>query len=355
MQHMKRKFFARFVLFVATLLVVLGITAVVHTPSAPAQGPVLNLYSSRHYNTDRRLYEDFTMQTGIRINLVEAASAGQLIERIKSEGANSPADVLLTVDAGNLWEAQRQGLLEPVRSRVLESRIPANLRDPEGHWFGFSKRVRVIYYNRDKVNFNDVRTYADLADPKFRGRVVMRSSSNIYNQSFVAALIAKEGAAKAEQWVRGVVANFARPPAGNDTSNIRDVAAGIGDVTMGNTYYYARLMASNRPEDQEVVRKVGISFPDQQGAGAHVNISGGGVIKTSRNKEAAIKFLEYLASPSAQSYFANGNFEFPVIRGVPVDEKVKAFGVFREDRVSAIEYGRNQAEAVRIFDRAGWK
>jgi iron(III) transport system substrate-binding protein len=316
---------------------------------------VLNLYSSRHYNTDRRLYDDFTRQTGIRINLVEAAGAGELIARIKSEGRNSPADVLLTVDAGNLWKAQQEGLFAPIKSAVLERRVPAHLRDPEGHWFGFSKRVRVIYFNRDRVNFNELTGYQDLANPKYRGRVVMRSSSNIYNQSFTAALIARDGREKAEQWVRGVVANFARPPAGNDTSNIRDVAAGVGDLTMGNTYYYARLAASNKPEDQEVVSKVGVFFPDQRGDGAHVNISGGGVLKTAPNRAAAIRFMEYLVSDSAQSYFANGNFEFAVVPGVALDDRVKAFGVFRESKINASEYGKNQAEAIRIFDRAGWK
>jgi iron(III) transport system substrate-binding protein len=346
---------SRLALFVVTLLLVIGFGYLLHPPSAPAQGQVINLYSTRHYNTDRRLYDDFTTQTGIRVNLVEIEGAGNAIQRIKSEGANSPADILLTVDAGNLWRAQQEGLFQPIKSKVLESKIPAHLRDPEGHWFGFSRRIRVIYYNKERVNFNDVKTYDDLADPKFRGRVVMRSSSNIYNQSFVASLIARQGVQKAEEWARGVVANFARPPAGNDTSNIRDVAAGVGDLTMGNTYYFGRLANSNRPEDQEVVRKVGMIFPDQQGEGAHVNISGGGVLKTSRNKAAAIRFLEYLVSDSAQSYFADGNFEFPVVAGVKINDKVRGFGVFRESKLNASELGKNQAEAVRVLDRAGWK
>ncbi len=353
--QLTRKLLNRLALFTATFLLMVGLGYLLHPPSTSAQGQVINLYSTRHYNTDRRLYDDFTAQTGIRVNLVEIEGAGNAIQRIKSEGANSPADVLLTVDAGNLWSAQREGLFEPIKSRVLESKIPAHLRDPEGHWFGFSRRIRVIYYNRDRVNFNDVKTYDDLANPKFRGRVVMRSSSNIYNQSFVASLIARQGVQKAEEWARGVVANFARPPAGNDTSNIRDVASGVGDLTMGNTYYYARLANSNRPEDQEVVQKVGVIFPDQQGDGAHVNISGGGVLKTSRNKAAAIRFLEYLVSDSAQRYFADGNFEFPVVAGVKVNEKVRNFGVFRESKVNAAELGKNQAEAVRVLDRAGWK
>jgi len=353
--QLTRKLTNRFAVFIAAFLLVVGFGYLLHPSSAPAQGQVVNLYSTRHYNTDRRLYDDFTAQTGIRVNLVEIEGAGNAIQRIKSEGANSPADILMTVDAGNLWSAQREGLFEPIRSRVLESKIPAHLRDPEGHWFGLSKRVRVIYYNKARVNFNDVKSYDDLADPKFRGRVVMRSGTNIYNQSFTASLIARQGVQKAEQWARGVVANFARPPAGNDTSNIRDVAAGVGDLTMGNTYYFGRLANSNRPEDQEVVQKVGMIFPDQQGDGAHVNISGGGVLKTSRNKAAAIRFLEYLVSDSAQSYFADGNFEFPVVRGVKINDKVRGFGVFRESKLNAAELGKNQAEAVRVLDRAGWK
>lgn len=350
----KNKLVKGLILFTLALSVVFGIGHF-WPNSAIAQNQVVNLYSSRHYNTDRRLYEDFTRQTGIRVNLVEAADAGQLIARIKSEGARSPADILMTVDAGNLWRAQQEGLFAPVKSAVLERRIPANLRDPQGNWFGFSKRVRVIYFNRSRVSFNDLTGYQDLANPKYRGRVVMRSSNNIYNQSFTAALIAREGREKAEQWVRGLVANFARPPAGNDTSNIRDVASGVGDLTMGNTYYYARLAASKKPEDQEVVSKVGVFFPDQRGDGAHVNISGGGVLKTAPNRTAAIRFMEYLVSDSAQTYFANGNFEFPVVAGVAMDDRVKAFGKFRESKVNASEYGKNQAEAVRIFDRAGWK
>lgn len=353
--QLTRKLTNRFAVFIAAFLLVVGFGYLLHPSSAPAQGQVVNLYSTRHYNTDRRLYDDFTAQTGIRVNLVEIEGAGNAIQRIKSEGANSPADILMTVDAGNLWSAQREGLFEPIRSRVLESKIPAHLRDPEGHWFGLSKRVRVIYYNKARVNFNDVKSYDDLADPKFRGRVVMRSGTNIYNQSFTASLIARQGVQKAEQWARGVVANFARPPAGNDTSNIRDVAAGVGDLTMGNTYYFGRLANSNRPEDQEVVQKVGMIFPDQQGDGAHVNISGGGVLKTSRNKAAAIRFLEYLVSDSAQSYFADGNFEFPVVPGVKINDKVRGFGVFRESKLNAAELGKNQAEAVRVLDRAGWK
>jgi len=350
-----RKLINRLAVFSAALLLVLGCGYWLHPQSAPAQTQVVNLYSTRHYNTDRRLYDDFTAQTGIRVNLVEIEGAGNAIQRIKSEGSNSPADLLITVDAGNLWRAQNEGLFEPVRSRVLESKIPAHLRDPQGHWFGLSKRVRVIYYNKDRVNFNDVKSYDDLANPKFRGRVVMRSGTNIYNQSFVASLIARRGVQKAEEWASGVVANFARPPAGNDTSNIRDVAAGVGDLTMGNTYYFGRLVNSNRPEDQEVVRKVGMIFPNQQEDGAHVNISGGGVLKTSRNKAAAIRFLEYLVSDSAQSYFADGNFEFPVVAGIKINDKVRGFGVFRESRLNAAELGKNQAEAVRVLDRAGWK
>jgi ABC-type Fe3+ transport system, periplasmic component len=350
-----RKLTNRFAVFMAAFLLVIGFGYLLHPSDAPAQGQVVNLYSTRHYNTDRRLYDDFTAQTGIRVNLVEIESPGNAIQRIKSEGANSPADILMTVDAGNLWRAQNEGLFEPVRSKVLESKIPAHLRDPQGHWFGLSKRVRVIYYNKDKVNFNDVKSYDDLADPKFKGRVVMRSGTNIYNQSLTASMIARRGVQKTEEWVRGVVANFARPPAGNDTSNIRDVAAGVGDLTIGNTYYFGRLANSNRPEDQEVVRKVGMIFPDQMGDGAHVNISGGGVLKTSRNKAAAIRFLEYLASDSAQSYFADGNFEFPVVAGVKINEKVRNFGVFRESKLNVAELGKNQAEAVRVLDRAGWK
>ncbi|NDJ17713.1 Fe(3+) ABC transporter substrate-binding protein [Myxacorys almedinensis] len=319
-----------------------------------ANEQVVNLYSARHYDTDNALYDGFTKKTGIKVNLVEA-EADKLIERIKSEGANSPADVLITVDAGRLWRAQEAGLLRPVKSSVLESTIPENVREPQGHWFGFTRRARVIVYNKDQVKPAELSTYEGLTDPKWKGRIVMRSSDNIYNQSLTGSVLAQHGAQKTEEWARGLTANFARPPEGNDTAQIKAVAAGEGDLTLANTYYLIRLAKSEKPEDQEVAKRVGIVFPNQSDRGTHINISGGGVVKTAPNRAAAIQFLEYLASQEAQELFAAGNNEYPVVAGVKVDPVLSAYGTFKEDKLNAAIYGKNNAEALKIMDRAGWK
>mgnify|MGYP002777075869 CR=1 FL=1 len=318
------------------------------------QQRTINLYSARHYDTDNALYEGFTKQTGIKVNLIEAP-ADKLIERITSEGANSPADVLMTVDAGNLWRAQEAGLLMPVDSAVLKQAVPSNLRDPQGHWFGLSKRARVIVYNKDQVKPSDLSTYEDLANPKWKGKFIIRSSSNVYNQSLVGALLAALGPEKTATWAQGLVANFARPPQGNDTAQIKSVAAGEGALTLVNTYYVVRLMKSDQPADQAIASKIGVFFPNQGDRGTHVNISGGGVVKTTKNKDAAVKFLEYLASPAAQKIFAEGNNEYPVLANATTDSKLKSLGGFKEDRVNAAEFGRRNQDALKLMDRVGWK
>lgn len=314
----------------------------------------LNLYSARHYDTDQALYDEFTEQTGIEVNLIEG-DADELIERIKSEGDNSPADVLCTVDAGRLWRADQEGLFAPTSSEVLEEAIPENLRHPDGHWFGFSKRARVIMYHKDRVDPADISTYAELADPQWQGKVLIRSSSNIYNQSLVASLIENLGVEETEAWATGVVENMARPPQGGDTDQIKALAAGEGDLAVANTYYLARLINSVAPEDQEVAEVVGVIFPNQDGRGTHVNISGCGVMANAPNAEAAVQFLEYLVTPDAQSYFADGNNEYPVVEGVSANSTVENLGEFKEDTISATVYGENNPEAVKLFDRVGWK
>lgn len=328
--------------------------AVAQQPQRLAQASVLNLYSARHYDSDDALYQSFSDKTGIRVNLVEA-EADQLIERIKSEGGNSPADVLLTVDAGRLWRAQEEGLFEPVRSEVLESAIPANLRDPGGLWFGLTKRARVIMYAKDRVNPSDLSTYEDLVNPKWRGKLLVRSSTNVYNQSLTGSMLEVHGAADTEEWARGLVANFARPPEGGDTPQILAVAAGQGDIAISNTYYLARLINSDKPEERAAAQQIGVFFPNQRDRGAHVNISGAGVLKTAPNKEAAVAFLEHLVSPETQELFANGAYEYPVLSGVPVNSTIQQFGQFKEDTMNAGIFGRNNAEALRVMDRAGWK
>jgi iron(III) transport system substrate-binding protein len=330
-------------------------TQLLRSPIGDAQPQSINLYSARHYNTDNQLYTRFTSQTGIKVNLVEGKEK-ELVERIKAEGGKSPADILITVDAGNLWSAAQQGLFMPVNSAVLKKNIPANLRDPNNLWFSFSKRARVIMYNRDRIQPSQLSTYEDLANPKWKGRLIIRSSNNIYNQSLVASLIQIHGAQKAEAWCRGVVANFARPPEGNDTAQIEAVAAGVADITLANTYYLARIVESKDPTKQAIARKIRPFFPNQRDRGAHINISGAGVLKTAPNNVAAIQFLEYLASPTAQSFFAKGNNEYPAVSGTPLDTVIAGFGKFKEDTtVNVAAYGKHQAEAIRIMDRVGWK
>lgn len=334
---------------------VLAITLVAGASFAQAQEKMLNLYSSRHYQTDEALYSNFTKLTGIRINRIEAGE-DPLIERLKNEGSKSPADVLITVDAGRLWRAEQLGLFQPVTSKVLDSRLPANMRVPNNEWFGFSARARVIVYNKSQINAADVQNYEDLANPKLKGKVCTRSGSHVYNLSLMSALIEHWGEKKAEEWARGVVANFARAPKGGDTDQIRAVAAGECGVAISNTYYYVRLMKSDKPEDRKVIEAVGLILPNQSSFGTHMNISGAAVLKHAPHKEAAIKFLEYLASDEAQSYFAEGNNEWPVVKNVPLtNRELATLGSFRMDNLNIGMLGRNQPLAQKIFDRAGYK
>jgi len=320
---------------------------------AVAQEKVLNLYSARHYQTDEALYRDFTQQTGIKINRIEGKE-DELLERIKNEGANSPADVFLTVDAARLAVAHELGLFSPVSSKLLESRIPAHLRTED--WFSFSTRARVIVYNKRSVNPKDVQNYADLATPKLKGKFCSRSGSHPYNLSLMASIIAHQGEAKAEEIARGMVANFARSPKGGDTDQIKAVAAGECGVAISNTYYVARLLRSTKTEDQKIMERVGIIWPDQAGNGAHINVSGGGVLKTAPHREAAVRFLEYLASDEAQRYFADGNNEWPAVNSVKVENPaLETMGKFKADKLPVRSLAMYQTKAQIIFDRAGFK
>jgi len=322
---------------------------------AHAQDKVLNLYSSRHYQTDEALYSGFTKATGIKVNRIEAGEDA-LIERIRNEGERSPADVLVTVDAGRLWRAEQLGLFRPVKSAVLDARIPQSFREPGGLWFGFSLRARLIAYNKAKVQAGELTSYEDLADPKWKGRVCMRSSSNIYNLSLMGALIDHLGEAKAEAWARSVRNNLAREPKGGDTDQLKSVAAGECDVTISNQYYYARLARSQKADERAVAEKVAVVFPNQSSWGTHVNVSGAGVMKNAPHREAAIRFLEYLASDEAQRYFADGNNEWPVVPSVQVVNPVlSAFGAFKYDPLNVAVLGRNQPSAQKLYDRVAWK
>lgn len=321
--------------------------------SASAQENVLNLYSARHYQTDEALYADFTKQTGIKINRIEGQEDA-LLERIKSEGANSPADVFLTVDAARLAQADALGLFAPVRSRLLEARIPEHLRAPD--WFAFSTRARVIIYNKAGVNPAEVQNYEDLAHPRLKGKLCVRSGSHPYNLSLGSALISHLGEQKTEEWARGLVANFARAPKGGDTDQIKSVAAGECGVAISNTYYIVRLMRSAKAEDRKVVEGIGVVWPNQKSFGTHINVSGGGMLKTAPHQDAAVKFLEYLASDQAQAYFANGNNEWPVVKSAKVSNpELESLGNFKADNLNVGTLSKNTAQAQKIFDRAGWR
>jgi iron(III) transport system substrate-binding protein len=325
------------------------------SPPALAQENLLNLYSSRHYQTDEALYANFTKTTGIKLNRIEAGE-DPLIERLKNEGTSSPADVLVTVDAGRLWRAEQMGLFQSIDSKVLTARLPDHMRTPNNQWFGFSARARVIIYNRTALKAADVQNYEDLADPKLKGKVCTRSGSHVYNLSLMSALIEHWGEAKAEQWARAVVANFARSPKGGDTDQILAVAAGECGVAISNSYYYVRLLASEKPEDRKAIANIGVVWPNQKSFGTHMNVSGAGVVKYAKNRDAAIKYLEYLSSDQAQGYFAEGNNEWPVVKGAPLNNKALAsLGSFKMDTLNISALGKNQPLAQKIFDRVGYK
>jgi len=339
----------------AGVLFMLCATLVPATPVVAQTDKVLNLYSSRHYQTDEALYSGFTAKTGIKINRIEA-NDNALLERLKTEGRNSPADVFITVDAGRLWRAEQMDLFMPVDSAVLNKRIPANMRTSNGTWFGFSTRARVIAYNRKTVKPEEVATYEDLAHPRMKGRICIRASNHVYNLSLVGSMIERLGEAKTEEWARGMVANLARPPRGGDTDQLRGVAAGECDVAVSNTYYYVRLMKSDRPQDRELVERVALSFPNQATSGTHVNVSGAGILRSAPNPVAARLFLEYLASDEAQIYFADGNNEWPVVpSAISKNPELASLGKFKAESTNIGVFGRNQALAQKILDRVGWK
>jgi iron(III) transport system substrate-binding protein len=319
-----------------------------------ALGTEVNVYSARHYDADELLYQAFTARTGIRVRVLQADS-DQLIQRIRREGRASPADVLLTVDAGRLWRAEEAGILAPVHSDVLLARIPQHLRHPEGLWYGFSTRARVIFYNPERIEPGSIRRYEDLADPRFRNQICVRSSGNVYNQSLIASLIDAHGSEGALAWARGLVANLARAPQGGDTDQIRGVAAGECDIALANHYYYVRLAESGNEADRAVAGRVAVLFPNQDDRGVHVNVGGAGVVRGAPNPDNARMFLEFLASDEAQEMLAAGNYEFPVVPGMPLPRALSALGVFTADLLEVSTIGRNNAEALRVADRAGWR
>lgn len=322
-------------------------------PAAFAEGE-LNLYSSRHYETDERLYSDFTEQTGITINRIEG-KGDELIARMKAEGRNSPADVLLTVDTTRLERAKSEGVLQAIESDMLETRVPANLQDADNQWFGFSQRARIIFYDKNDVT-NPPRDYVSLADPQYKGMICHRSSTNVYSQTLLSAVIANHGTEAAKSWAEGVVANFARDPEGGDTDQLRGLASGQCDISISNTYYFARALRRDvNGLPKEALDQIGWVFPAQNAEGAHMNLSGGGVALNAPNRENAIKFLEYLTSDSAQAYFSAGNDEYPAVPGVGLSESVATLGLFRPDAVDLSDVAGNVGAAQKIFSEVGWK
>ena len=340
----------------------LACAIVLCSSTAIAQDQFLNLYSARHYSTDEALYNDFTKATGIKINRVDADDAG-ILGRLKAEGTASPADVILLVDASRLWKGEVEGLFQPIKSKVLDDAIPEQLRgkataDGSIPWFGFSTRARVVVYDKIKVKKEDVDTYEELADPKNKGRLCIRSGSHPYNLSLFGAVTEHLGEQKAEEWLKGLVNNMARAPKGGDTDQIRGVASGECGIAVTNTYYLARLMRSSAPEDRAVVERVGVVFPNQTTWGTHVNIAGGAVAKNTKHPVNAVKFLEYLASPTAQNYFANGNNEWPTAKGVKVNNsalQAMTGGSFKSETIPISVVGMNQVKVQQMLDRVGFK
>ena len=314
----------------------------------------INVYSHRHYDSDAVLFEKFTKETGIKVNVVKG-SADQLIQRLISEGKNSPADVLLTVDAGRLHRAKEAGILQPVKSKKLQQNVPPSMSDPDGHWYGMTVRARVIVYAKGRVKPTELSTYEDLASPKWRARIAVRSSSNIYNQSLLASIIAANGPDKALSWAKAVRKNMVRAPRGSDRDQARTVASGLADVAVINTYYLGILANSTTAADREVAKKVGVFFPNQRGRGAHINVSGGGVTSSSKNKKEAIQFLEFLTNPQSQKTFGEQSYEYPVKIETNRSKLLESWGPFKADKVNLSVLGTKNSEAVKIFDRAGWE
>ena len=340
------------------LVAAVALAALAASPTA-AQAQTLNLYSARHYQTDEALYANFTKATGIQINRVDADDAG-LLARLKTEGSASPADVILLVDAARLAQAEREGLFKPFKSAPLEAAIPAQYRAAptvEGTaWWGYSTRARMIVFNKAAVARGDVGRYEDLADPKHKGKVCTRSGSHPYNLSLFGALHEHLGAAGLQTWLKGVVGNMARQPKGGDIDQIRAVASGECQIALTNSYYWARLMLSNKPEDQAVVDKVGAVMPNQQSYGTHMNIAGGAMAKHAKNTAAAQKFLEYLASAQAQAYFANGNNEWPVVAGIQLrNAALDSMGNFKRETIPVSAVAGNIAKVQQMLDQVGYK
>lgn len=314
----------------------------------------VNVYSGRHYQVDEEVFKSFTEETGIRVNLIKADS-DQLINRLALEGASSPADLLITADAGRLVQAAENGLLQPIDSDLMQTVVPSHLRDPDGYWTGMTKRARVIVYHTGRVNPDELTTYEDLVSPRWQGRVLVRSSQNHYNQTLLASVVAASGPDAAEAWARGLVANMARPPQGNDRDQVKAMAAGTGDLAIVNTYYIGLLLHSTNAEERAVARQAGIFFPNQNDRGTHVNVSGIGLTAASRQTENAVRLIEYILSEEVQQKLSAHNYEYPVSKGVAWPALLESWSRFKEDTTSLSHIHGSLREAMFIFNRVGWE
>lgn len=314
----------------------------------------VNVYTHRQYEIDDVIFKQFTDKTGIKVNILKA-DADELINRITTEGKNSPADILMTVDAGRLYRAKENGLLQAIQSEILTQNIPEHFRDKDGQWYGLTYRARILVYHKEKVNPNEIPTYESLTQEKFKGKILVRTSENLYNQSLLAAMIATQGKEKAKEWATGIVRNMARDPKGNDRDQMKAIAGGIGEIAIVNSYYLASLINSTDAEEQKVGNMMGINFPNQENRGTHVNISGAGVAKYAPNKENAVKLLEYLTTDSIQSIFAMANYEYPVKKEVETASILESWGNFKIDTVDFAKLGMYNRDAIVIFNEVGWK
>lgn len=314
----------------------------------------VNIYTHRHYESDQDLFRQFEEETGIQVNVINA-NADELIQKMSMEGEQSPADVLITVDAGRLERAKSSDLLQPVSSEILNETIPSHLRDPDNHWFGLTKRARVIAYSRDRVDEEELSTYEDLASDQWNDRLLIRSSGNIYNQSLMASMIVHNGEEDALEWAQAVAGNMARSPRGGDRDQVKAVVAGEGDLAVVNSYYMGKMLHSEDPEEVSTAEQVGLFFPNQDDRGTHINVSGAGVAKYAPNKDSAIRFIEFLISEEAQEIFAHSNYEYPVNQAVEPAALLQEWGEFREDTLQLSELGENNKKAVMLFDEANWK
>ena len=340
----------RIVLFISTILVLLS------CGETPKESNEINLYSQRHYKVDEKQYEAFENETGIKINVVKA-NADELIERLKNEGENSPADLFITVDAGKLQKAKDLDLLQKISSPIINQNVDVDLKDVNGYWIPITYRARILVYSKDRVKSDELSTYANLTDEKWRNKVLVRSSSNAYNQALLSSIVANNGVDAASKWARDLVKNFARDPKGNDRDQVKAIAAGQGDVAIVNSYYIGLLLSSENEEEIKAGNSVGVFFPNQgeDETGSHINVSGIGLIKNAPNKENAIKLMEFLTSESAQKTYTNTSYEYPANPNVDPNEIVKKWGSFKKDKLDLNQLGVFRNKAIEIFDKSGWK